>query len=53
VLNRSCTGGVNLSKTDAWGAPKGGIVASQMDMVACLTFDLGHMVEVNMCMDMA
>jgi hypothetical protein len=24
-----------------------------MDMVACPTFDLGHMVEVNMCMDMA
>jgi hypothetical protein len=33
--------------------PKRGTVASQMDMVACPTFDLGHMVEVNMCMDMA
>jgi hypothetical protein len=53
VLNRSCTGGVNLSKTDVWGAPRRGTVASQMDMVACPTFDLGHMVEVNMCMDMA
>jgi hypothetical protein len=33
--------------------PKQGTVASQMDMVACPTFGLGHMVEVNMCMDMA
>ena len=33
--------------------PRRGIVASQMDMVACPTFDLGHMVEVSMCMDMA
>jgi hypothetical protein len=33
--------------------PKQGIVASQMDMVTCPTFDLGHIVEVNMCMDMA
>jgi hypothetical protein len=33
--------------------PRRGTVASQMDMVACPTFDLGHMVEVNMCMDMA
>jgi hypothetical protein len=33
--------------------PKQGIVVSQMDMVACPTFDLGHMVEVNTCMDMA
>jgi hypothetical protein len=33
--------------------PKRGTVASQMDMVACPIFDLGHMVEVNMCMDMA
>jgi hypothetical protein len=32
--------------------PKRGTVASQMDMLACPTFDLGHMVEVNMCMDM-
>jgi hypothetical protein len=32
--------------------PKRGTVASQMDMVACPTFDLRHMVEVNMCMDM-
>jgi hypothetical protein len=53
MLNRSCTGGVNLSKTDVWDAPRRGTVASQMDMVACPTFDLGHMVEVNMYMDMA
>jgi hypothetical protein len=33
--------------------PKRGTVASQVDMVACLTFDLGHMVEVCMHMDMA
>ena len=33
--------------------PRQGTVASQMDMVACPTFDLGHMVEVSMCMDMA
>jgi hypothetical protein len=32
--------------------PRRGTVASQMDMVACPTFDLGHMVEVNMDMDM-
>jgi hypothetical protein len=24
VLNRSCTGGVNLSKIDVWGAPQAG-----------------------------
>jgi hypothetical protein len=53
VLNRSRIGGANLSKTDVWGAPRRGTVASQMDMVACPTFDLGHMVEVSMCMDMA
>jgi hypothetical protein len=51
--NRSRTGGANLSNTDVWGAPKRGTVASQVDMVACPTFDLGHMVEVCMCMDMA
>jgi hypothetical protein len=33
--------------------PRRGIVASQMDMVACPTFDVGHMVGVGMCMDMA
>jgi hypothetical protein len=33
--------------------PKQGTVASQMDMVACPTFGLRHMVEVNKCMDMA
>jgi hypothetical protein len=33
--------------------PKRGTVASQVDMVACPTFDLGHMVEVCMRMDMA
>ena len=33
--------------------PRRGIVASRMDMMACPTFDLGHMVDVNMCMDMA
>jgi hypothetical protein len=32
-------------------SPKRGTVASQVDMVACPTFDLGHMVEVCMCMD--
>jgi hypothetical protein len=35
----------------AFGLPsKPGVT---MDMVACPTFGLGHMVEVNMCMDMA
>jgi hypothetical protein len=53
VLNQSCTGGANLLNTDVWGASKRGTMASQMDMVACLTFDLGHMVEVCMYMDMA
>jgi hypothetical protein len=33
--------------------PKQGTVASQMDMVVCPTFDLGHMVAVYMCKDMA
>jgi hypothetical protein len=33
--------------------PRRGTMASQMDMVACPTFDLGHMVEVCMYMDMA
>jgi hypothetical protein len=33
--------------------PKRGTVASQVDMVACPIFDLGHMVEVCMRMDMA
>jgi hypothetical protein len=33
--------------------PKRGNVASQVDMVACPTFDLGHMVEVCMRIDMA
>jgi hypothetical protein len=33
--------------------PRRGIVASQMDTVACPTFDLGHMVEVYMYIDMA
>jgi hypothetical protein len=33
--------------------PRWGTVVSQMDMMACLTFDLGHMVEVCMYMDMA
>jgi hypothetical protein len=33
--------------------PKWGTMASQMGMVACPIFDLGHMVEVCMCMDMA
>jgi hypothetical protein len=33
--------------------PKRGTVASQVDMVACPTFDLGHTVEVCMRMDMA
>jgi hypothetical protein len=53
ALNRSCTGGANLLNTDVWGAPKRGTVASQMNMVACPTFDLEHMVEVCMCTDMA
>jgi hypothetical protein len=54
VLNRSCTGGANLLNTDVWGAPpSGGSVASQMDMVACSTFDSGHMVVVCMYIDMA
>jgi hypothetical protein len=33
--------------------PKRDIVASQMDMVACSTFDSGHMVVVCMYIDMA
>jgi hypothetical protein len=33
--------------------PRRGTVASQMDMAACPIFDLGHIVEVSMCMDMA
>jgi hypothetical protein len=33
--------------------PKRDTMASQVDMVACPTFDLGHMVEVCMRMDMA
>jgi hypothetical protein len=32
--------------------PRRGTVAYQMDMMACPTFDLGHMVEVCMYMDM-
>jgi hypothetical protein len=38
---------------DVCGAPKRVTVASKMDMMACPTFDLGHMVEVCMYMDMA
>jgi hypothetical protein len=53
ALNRSCTRGANLLNTDVWGAPKWGTVASQMDMVACSTFNLGHMVVVCMYIDMA
>jgi hypothetical protein len=33
--------------------PKRDIVASQMDMVACSTFDSGHMAVVCMYIDMA
>ena len=33
--------------------PKRGTVATQTNMVACPTFDLEHMVEVCMCIDMA
>jgi hypothetical protein len=33
--------------------PKRGNVVSQTNMVACPTFDLEHMVEACMCMDMA
>jgi hypothetical protein len=37
-----------------FGVPhKQGTVASQMNMVACPTFDLDHMVEACMCTDMA
>jgi hypothetical protein len=37
-----------------FGVPsKQGIVASQMDMVACFIFDLGHIVVVCMYIDMA
>jgi hypothetical protein len=50
--NRSCTGGANLSNTVFGVPPKRGTVASQVDMVACPTFDLEHMVEVCMRMDM-
>jgi hypothetical protein len=53
ALDRSCTGGANLLNTDAWGAPKWGTVASQMDMVAYPTFDLGRMAVVRMYIDMA
>jgi hypothetical protein len=41
-----------MLNTDVWGAPKRGIVASQMDMVACSIFDSRHVV-VCMYMDMA
>jgi hypothetical protein len=53
ALNWSCTGGANLLNTDAWGAPKQGTVASQMDMVAYPTFDSGRMTVICMYMDMA
>jgi hypothetical protein len=49
ALNRSCTGGANLSKTDDWGAPKCGIVVSRMDMAVYPTSDSGYMV-VAVCM---
>jgi hypothetical protein len=45
-------GGANLLNTEFGVPPKRGTVASQMDTVACPTFDLGHMVEINMCMEM-
>jgi hypothetical protein len=45
---------VPTCRIQMFGVPsKQDTVTSQMDMVACPTFDLGHMVEVNMCMDMA
>jgi hypothetical protein len=53
TLNRSCIDGANLLNTDVWGAPKWGTVASQMDMVACSTFDSGYMTVVCMYIDMA
>jgi hypothetical protein len=53
VLNRSYTGGANLLNIYVWGAPKRCTVASQMDMVACSTFDSGHMAMVCMYIDMA
>jgi hypothetical protein len=53
ALNRPCTGGTNLLNTDTWGAPKQDTVASQMDMVAHPTFDLGRMAVVHMHIDMA
>jgi hypothetical protein len=46
-------GGANLSYIEVWGAPKQGIVASHMDMVACPKFDLGYNVEVGMHTDMS
>jgi hypothetical protein len=53
ALNRSCTEGANLLNTNVWGAPKRGTVASQMDIVACSTFNSGHMAVVCMYIDMA
>jgi hypothetical protein len=53
TLNRSCTVGANLLNTNVWGAPKRGTVASQMDMVACSTFDSGHIAVACMYIDMA
>jgi hypothetical protein len=39
--------------TDVWGAPNRGTRASQMGMVACPTFDSGHMAVACMHIDMA
>jgi hypothetical protein len=53
MLNRSCTGGANLSKADVWGGPQAGYCGIPNGYDGMPTFDLGHMVEVSMCMDMA
>jgi hypothetical protein len=45
--------GANVLNTDAWGAPKQGTVASQMDMIAFPTFDLGRIAAACMYIDMA
>jgi hypothetical protein len=53
ALNQSCTRGANLLNIDVCGAPQWGTVAFQMDMVACSTFDSGHVAVVYMYIDMA
>jgi hypothetical protein len=54
VPSISLVPGVPTCQTQMFGVPpKRDTVASHMDMVACLTFDLGHKVMVHMHIDMA